>query len=278
MSYTLSDLLVDALIELGQLNAGEATGGSNAIIYDSTKNGTGRDNSWRGGTVFIWETTDGLAPQGEFARISSSTAATFSLSFPALSAAVDAGDKYGFAGVEYTKAQLVMMANKALKKWGDLDQVDTTLSTSSSVAGYDASAEWDRPYGPSRVDVARTATAYDEGWIEVFDWYFEPGVAGSTGKIYFKTYPYSGQAIRVWYHAPHPRVTTFDDVIDGRIQPEAIVQALVTEALDYNNTKIRGGDKFLIQRQNKAEEDYFTAKMNAPRTRKSKPAVDNHCL
>lgn len=271
MSYILSDLLVDVFLELGQLNAGQADGGSTTTVADSTRNGQGRDNSWKGGTLICTKSTDGLAPQGEFARITSSTAATWGLTFPALSATLESGDRYGFAGIEYPLYQMILLANKALKKWGDLEQVDKiTLDTISSQTEYAASAAWSRPYGPSRVDVARDTKVDDLGFQRIYDYDFEPGVAGSDGLIIFKTYPYSGRDIRVWYHAPHPTVSDYDDVIDGRINPEAIIQALVTEALDYNNTKIRGGDKYLLQRQNKAEQDYFQAKSDSPKTIRAK--------
>lgn len=271
MSYTLSNLIRDALLELGQLHAGEATDGSQTTVSDTTRNGEGRDNSWKGGTLIVTRTSDGLAPEGEFARITSSTAATWSLTFPTLTAAIASGDYYAFAGVEYPLQQMILLANKALKKWGDIELVDTTtLDTVASQTEYSASADWKRPYGPTRVDVARDSESNDQGWVTVYDWDYIPDTAGSGGKIVFITYPYSGKDIRVWYQGPHPEITTYDDVIDQRINPEAIIQALVTEALDYNNTKIRGGDKYLLQRQSKAEQDFEAARMNSPRTTKAK--------
>jgi hypothetical protein len=70
--------------------------------------------------------------------------------------------------------------------------------------------------------------------------------------------------IRVWYRGPHPRVSEYNDPIDGRIHPEVLTQNLISVALDWNNTRIRGGDKYLIQRQNKAEQDKLNVEADEP--------------
>jgi len=77
------------------------------------------------------------------------------------------------------------------------------------------------------------------------------------------TYP-NGEKIRVWYRGPHPQVSAFDDVIDGRIEREVVIQAVIAATLDWNNSRIRGGDKFLLSRSNKAEQELMQAKQDQP--------------
>lgn len=267
MAHTVSDALLEFYKRMGQLQTGRVTSGDADNIYDTAKNGAGRDNSWKNGSVFIIETTDNAAPEGEFSRISGSKAATFQLELSdSLTTVVGAGDFYAFVGTEYPLYDMIEHLNSALIKCGYLDLVDiTTLTAESSVSEYDSSVDWKLPYGPTQIDVAGIDDDDDHGWVEQVDFEYQPATAGSGGKIIIPNYPtYSGQAIRVWYRGPHPRVSAFDDPIDGRIHPEVLTQNLISVALDWNNTRIRGGDKYMIQRQNKAEQDLVNVDAEEP--------------
>jgi hypothetical protein len=268
MSYQVTDALLEFYKRMGQLQTGRATGGSETEILDTAKNGTGRDNSWKNGAAIIIETTDNQAPEGEFGRISASAAATFGLTFAtALTAAVGAGDAYGFVGSEYPLFDMIEHLNSALLKCGYIDLVDiTTLTSVSSQSEYAASADWKLPYGPTRVDCAGRDDSDDYGWVEQVDFDWEPAAAGAGGKIIIPSFPvYTGMPLRVWYRGPHARVSAYSDVIDGRIDPEVLTQNLISVALDWNNTRIRGGDKYLIKRQNKAEQDLINVEADSPK-------------
>lgn len=265
--FTLSEVLQEFHTRMGQLNSGVATGGDAAQILDTFRNGQGRDKGWRGGSAFITQTTDGLAPQGEMSRVNASIASTWALTLsPVLSAAVEAGDIYAFTGPEYPLYDSIAFVNSGLRKLGMMEYVDkTTLVTVTSESELVGSSEWKRPWGPTRVDIAANDDDLDNQWHEDVTFEWEPAVADEGGRIIFPDYPqYDGAAVRVWYKGEHPRVGNFNSVIDGRLDPEVVLQAVISAGLDWNNTRIRGGDKFLIKRQNKAETDLGLAKAEEP--------------
>ena len=265
----LSELLQQFFIRMGQSHSGYATGGTLSTLLDSYRNGEGRDKAWNNGSVFIVETTDNGAPEGEFSRISSSIASTWTLTLsPALTAAPGAGDLYMFTGPEYPLYDMIDIANSALRKLGKMDQVDTTtLDSISNQSRYAASASWKYPFGPYRVDVALNTDADDPQWVNEVDFEYEPGAPGVGGYIHFPTYPnHSSRDIRVWYRGTHPRVSAYDDAINEFLDDEVAIQAVLSAGLDWNNTRIRGGDKFLIQRGNKADTELSMAKQEEPTT------------
>ena len=272
MSFDLTDVLREFYLRTGQLRVGYATGGSTTTILDTFRNREGRDKAWKNGAAFVITSSDGLAPQAEFSRIETSIASVWQLTLSnTLTAAVGAGDYYGFTGPEYPLYEMIQLVNSALRKLGPLDLVDkTTLDSVSNQSEYDASADWKNPYGPFRVDVAQNDDTDDQQWLNEVDHDWEPALAGSGGKILFPNYPsHSGKDIRVWYRGSHPTVSTFDDVIDGRFDPEVVIQATLSAALDWNNTRIRGGDKFLLKRSGKAEADLMAAKREQPPVQKA---------
>lgn len=266
MAFTLSELLQEGYKRLGQFEISKATGGTATSILDSLRNGEDGDNAWDAGAAFVISTTDGLAPAGEFSRISTSVGGTWALTLAdTLTAAVGAGDTYGFASPEYSLFMMVELANTALMKLGDLDLVDTaTLDGTTNTTEYAASVDWKYPYGPTQVDIAQGTDTDNYRWVMSNNWYYEPATAGSGGKIIFREYPYSGRDIRVWYRGPHPRVESFDDVIDQRFNKELVAQSLVQTALEWNNSRSRGADDFLIGRQNQAAQDFAEAKFTSP--------------
>lgn len=263
----LSELLQQFYIRMGQSHSGYATGGTTATLLDSFRNGEGRDRAWKNGSLFIVETTDNAAPEGEFSRITASLAGTWTLTVsPTLTVAPEAGDLYLFSGPEYPLYDMIDIVNSALFKLTKQDKTDTTtLDSVSNQSRYSASASWKYPWGPYRVDVALNTDTDDPQYINQVDFEYEPAEAGSGGYIYFPTYPsHSSRDIRVWYREAHPRVSAYNDSIDGRLDDEVVIQAVLSAALDWNNTRIRGGDRFLLQRSTKAEEDLRDAKAEEP--------------
>ena len=267
MTFTLSNLIQEFYLRMGQSRNGIATGGDTTYVLDSARDGEGRDKAWLNGTLICTQSSDGLAPDGQFSRISQSVANPWRLTVsPALTAAFGAGDSYAYVGPEYPLYDLIRLANSALLKLGKLDKVDvTTLDSVSNVSRYAASAAWKFPNGPYRVDVASNSDPDDPQWIDEVDTDWEPDEAGEGGYILFRNYPsQAARDIRVWYRESHPVVSSFDDAIDGRLDSELAIQALLSAGLDWNNTRIRGGDKFLLKRSSKAETDLANVKMEQP--------------
>lgn len=121
MASTLAQLRAALRQEIGDMEriTGTATGGSLTTIIDTTKLDQ-VDNHWRSLKVFIRDTTDDLAPNGDQRRIASSSQSATSLTVELpFSAAVEAGDEYAIA--VFSDVQLNAAINNALmlemSKW-----------------------------------------------------------------------------------------------------------------------------------------------------------------
>ena len=262
MSYTLGEALYDVYEGLGQITTFKATGaGSTATVISTRTNYAQNDLP---GTILIKETTDGAAPEGEFSEISSFApgTGTFTVS-DVLTAATGVGDIFGYASPSYPIQTVINVINRALMQLGDIDLVDTTtLDTAANQTEYAAAVAWKRR-PPKRIDVQGvTSDANDNRWYPVYDWYYTPAAAGSTGLIIFKNQPASTRGIRVWYEDRHPRVKDFDDVIYEAIPPRLLVAMAVERAYAWNYNKTR--DKYLVQSWNEAKSEVEMAKAENP--------------
>ncbi|MBN2045442.1 MAG: hypothetical protein JW757_10515 [Anaerolineales bacterium] len=264
MTYTLWQLLRDAWAELGQLQVGEATGGSAATLVDSKLIDTGRDDDWKDGTVIILE-ADGESPEGEFGRVSSYVDSTGTLSFPAMTAAVASGDLYGLVSGIYALHPMIQLVNLALRSLGDILNVDTTtLDTATGKTEYAAAAAWKRR-PPRQVDIqGNLDDADDNRWVRVQDWCFVPAAAGNTGLIVLRQQPEGGRDIRVWYESIHPRVSAYNDVIHESIHPALAAAAVVEKALVWQTSRLDGHSEFLLDRLNEARSELNRQKMLHP--------------
>lgn len=261
MALTLSLVLQGLYKDLGQLNAGKATGGSTTTIIDSGQANQAKDNVWKDGSVFVVHDAGGAgaAPEGQFSRISGSTNAsgTFTLA-DALTVAAASGDIYGYASQYFPLQQMIQSVNDGLRMLGDLDLVDTTtLVAASATTEYNAPVAWKRRK-PRRIDVQGITgyTTTNNDWREIPEglWDWVPAVAGTVGKIIFKEYLPATYALRIWYRDKHPDVYAYNDPIAEVIEPEIAVAAAVIKAVEWQNNRISGADPFLLQRQAAAEQ------------------------
>jgi hypothetical protein len=263
MSFTLSDLLEDVYAELGQLQVSTATGGTTTSLVDTKLCRSGNDDDWKNGTIMILD-ADGEPPQGEFSPISgyADNSGTFTLE-SALSAVPAEGDIFGLISAYYPVRTLLRLINNGLRTLGDIPLVDsTTLETISGQSEYAAKAEWKRR-PPFRIDI-QSANGSSGQWRRVFDWEYFPAVPGESGTLTFGKNLGDGRALRVWYLAPHPRVSRFDDVIAEVISPSLAVASCVEQALRWQNSRIGGGDTFMLQRWNDAKRTLEQARILYP--------------
>ncbi len=265
MSYTLNDILQNIYEALGQLTVTTATGGAATNAVDSRQVGQHKDEAWKDGALFVIA-ADGAAPEGEFKRIGGYTdsSGTFILE-SALTSAIASGDTFGFASDQYPLFTMIELANAGLRALGDIALVDTaTLDTASGTTEYAASVAWKRGR-PLMIDLqGRTGAAGDNRWRRIFDWEFVPASPGSTGLIIFKHELPAGRDLRVWYLGSHPRLNAYDDVISETIAPELAVAAGVERALRWANSRLGGGDPFMMQRWNDAKIELARAKAEFP--------------
>jgi len=262
MSYTLSTLLVDLYAELGQLTVSTATGGTTATIVDSkqaNKHGDEDSVSW---AAFIIEDSAGAAPEGEMALVTSYTdsSGTFTSAASSYTVAPAAGDVYGFTNDFYPYYDMIRAVNRALKSLGEIPQVDTTtLDTAAAQTEYAYDTTWKRS-PPFRVDYqGKTTDANDNQWLEVARWEYIPAAAGSDGLLVIPQLPAS-RGIRVWYNGVHPILNTYEDAVYEGFPDQLVLAACVEKALVWQNSRMMGGDDFLLQRLNDARQDLSIAR------------------
>ena len=265
MSFTLSDLLQASYTELGQLQAANASGGSVDRLIDERLAGIGHDKDWQDGALFIIA-ADGAAPEGEYVPIAAFDASEgeFSLT-EALTAAPAAGDLYGLVSGYYPLQTMIELVNAGLRALGDIPLVDTTsLQTATGQTEYTTMLNWQRR-PPIMIDYQGCS---GEGavsqWIRVHDWEYLPAAPGEQGRIIFQRELPAARELRVWYVDAHPRLSAYDDSVAEVIAPELAVAAAVERALRWQNSRLGGGDNFLLQRWN-------DAKMELERTKEANP-------
>lgn len=251
MSYTLGELIFDVYSALGQVTTFKATGGTTTTAVNAK---TGYTQANLTGAIIVRETTDGAAPEGEFQEVTSfaQSTGTFTVG-SAFTAAIGAGDIFGYASPLYPLYQVIESINAGLRWLGDLYLVDTTsLDTASAQTEYTASTTWKRR-PPVRIDIqGNTSDANDNRWVTVSDWEYIPAAPGSSGLIVFKGQLPVTRDLRVWYQDLHPRVNTYEDVIAEVISPELAVAVCAEKAALWQKNRTQGSDPGIVEAHNTA--------------------------
>lgn len=269
MGYTLSNLLQAVYAELGQLQVSTATAGGDDYVTDSKMVNTGgKDDVWKNGVVFIIEDSGGAgaAPEGEFKLVTAYDDSNGKFTVEANFSAQPANeDWYGVASEYYPLYTMIELVNAGLRGLGDIALVDTAaLDTATGQTEYTAAVTWKRK-PPVRIDYqGHTGDADDNQWVRLYDWEFVPSSAGQTGLIIFRQELPAGRDLRIWYHDAHPRLNAYDNKVAEVIAPELAVAACVERALRWQNSRLGGGDPFLLQRWNDAKVELGRAILQFP--------------
>jgi len=251
---TTFDVFVDVLQDLGVLNITTTTGASSKIaLVDSKIAATYEDDEFNEGWAFCIRTSDGLAPQGEYVRISDYDGVTGTFTVDTFSANVDAGDTIGFINDEYPLRLMLERLNSALRteKIGDLVLVDTSITTVSGQTEYTLPLALKRR--PFRVEIQTSTTSGDYEYVQIYGWRHIPAAAGSTGKLVLSANPDAGKILRVWYRGQHPTLSTYSSVIDETIPPEIVRYALLVEMMSWLNSREEGENDHVKEEWNKYE-------------------------
>ncbi|MHC4278382.1 MAG: hypothetical protein ACYSTI_13850, partial [Planctomycetota bacterium] len=106
---------------------------------------------------------------------------------------------------------------------------------------------------PYQIDLQIITTdANDNKWRKVYDWYYVPAAAGSTGLIVFRDNLPISRDLRIWYKGPHPAVRAYSDVIYEGIHPEWLVAEVVYRALRWRVSRKQGLTEIESQIMNEA--------------------------
>lgn len=253
----LSDLIAESMIKLGQAFERTATGGSTTTVVDSTLALQGGDDDWNGGTMIIRYTTDGNAPQGEFATITDYVNATGTFTVGTLTAAVGAGDAYMYTTARWPLKLIIELANMGLRSLGYIDLKDTTITTTDATE-----YEWSNSR-PIRVDVQTSKVTDNNRWMELRNWSFEKGEIGSSSVIVTPSLS-TGYTLRVWYRGLHPTLALYDDLIDDDIHPDVAVWATVVQALKWMDARTQSEEAGITQSLNDARQELDNVKALSP--------------
>lgn len=224
MSTQIFEVLYDTLWEAGLLNqVGQATGGSTTTVVDTILS---LDTDVKAnGSILIFETTDGLAPQGEIKRVASNTANTYTTA--AYSAAVGAGDLYAYIAKDFNVYELLPMINIALRnKVPPIGLKDTSITTAASQREYALPTAVKEGSIRAVYEQTNTGDSNDNQWAARYDWEVHPAAANSTGLLVFQKQPTSGRTIRIDYIGRHPKITAFTDYLHESVRPELFKAAL----------------------------------------------------
>jgi hypothetical protein len=273
MAFTLSDVLISAFDRLGKLYEGTVTGGTTGTLVDSTQTsqrGRFTDDVIDGVMFVTYDAAGaGASPEKEYSKISAfaESTGTYSGTFTAAPAA---GDRYAWANGEYPIEKMVGIVNEALQDIGQVKCVDTTtLDTDSTDTEYEVSVDW--KYRVEKVEIqGKTGDTEDNQWYPIHGWKYVPAAGGTAGRLIFESYPYDSRDIKVTYYANHPKLTIYSSVVNEHLDRELVVRAVVARALEWNNNRINGSNKYLIQAWNQAEQRFAERKLTHPASRSGK--------
>jgi hypothetical protein len=232
-----------------------------------------QDDSWKNGAVFIVRDYGGAsaAPENEFS-LCTGYADTTGAFTTVWTSAPGAGDVFMFVNDFYPLYTMIELANGSLQSLGPIPLVDTSLTSAVNQTEYDLPVAAKRKR-PTRIQYqGRTGDADDNKPIDIDNYDYRPATAGTAAKLLLPQLP-SGRTIYIWYEGVHPTLTAYNSPILESIEPELAVKALVEYALEWQNTRLQGGDDFLLQRGTKAEGQRMEAEVKfvpAKPSRKSK--------
>lgn len=206
---------------------GISTGGTvGTSITDTAIIGKYPDNKFKNWVAFISSTTDGLAPQAEYAVISSNVNSTGVFTFPALTAATGAGDTYSVVKATVPVNTMLKLCNDGLQNLGRIWVNGTAGTTVASTRNYALPLA---AKGPDLREVYLLDTNNFKFAAPTYD--IIQTVAGSIGTIQFREQPSGSKTIYVNYLGIHPTLTAYSSGINETVPNELAIAAGVERAL-----------------------------------------------
>lgn len=244
---TLYDATLGVARLVGQVREALATGGSTSTLVDSAIFQGAGFYSRSGAYGTLW-----LHGERTFHTITSHAVNT-TLSFvPSAAQAVGAGDYYSAAVPDFPLEQLVTAINIALQGMGRMtwEKLVTAVADQES---YDSTD--DAVFSELVTDIwLSNSDAEPYYWTPHPQW--DPKTTMGVRSLVFRQghIPTEAWPMRVGYLAVHPQVSAADDVIHQDIHPVRLAAEAAMYALRF---KVR---------QDKAQEDYWTALFNEAQT------------
>ena len=255
---------------------GKATNGSMSTIVDSSLPGTLEDDAFKGALAFVQSTTDGAAPEAQFAEVTAFAESTGTFTLDAnLTAAVAAGDYYAIADPQFTRAAVLRVINDAIRNFGIISLVDTSLTTA-----YDT-LEYTLPLALKNFPIDRVELGnVTDGFGEVTNYEVIPAAAGTQAKLVFHSQPKYDSVtpalctLRIWYRDYHAELSAYSDKVSETIPDKRIIDecrlALFEYLMEKNSDLSEASMRKLSLLQRKQAESEVKQRINVPNKRISK--------
>lgn len=252
---TLFDIAWQVSSELGDTLSSLVTSGTETTLADSVSLKSWPDKYWKHAPVFIIESTDGAAPQSEFARVVSFEPSTFTLTLAdTLTSAVQSGDAYLLGSPRYPLYDIVSAINRTLRELGPLPLTDTSLTTATSQTEYtipatvrDVKEVWLQTINND---------ADDNEWQKMHDWRIERGAIGSTDTLILSTEPSSNYTLKLVYTGEHGHVKDASDTIANVLDPRIVVSGAVKNLIRNRMRGAQDNDPMLKDQYQDAIQEF----------------------
>lgn len=220
----------------------KATGGTTTTVVDTAYTNRKGDNFFAQGAngghiLFISETTDGAAPQGQFGEVSgfvNSGGPTFTV--PTMTAVAGAGDIYAVMKPTLPLYEMIAQVNAGLRRLGNLDRVDTSLTGLTDTLAYSL------PSGVNATNIKKVEIGNDDpdyGWMDARGYSVQPKAAGTGDQIIFTNQPpydpntAANRTIKITFHGPHPTLASYSDYVEKSVPDELAIAFCAETAWEY---------------------------------------------
>jgi hypothetical protein len=236
---------------------GISTSGSAGFLID-TDNLTQADDTWNGGTAYLFTSGSPGADTGTITTITDFVQSTSKATLKSGETTVT-GQAYSLGKKRYPLSWIRKNVNLALDEIGLVPFIDTT-----SVTIVADTLEYSLPTGAGK-DLRQVWIPDDEGfYYELHNWHVEQQAIGSVAKLVFNTQPWEGMKLKLIYVNKHPRLYNATDKVSDMIDKERVVTRAVYNCL--MNMRAKESDEELDPLINEAKEQIMRADANAPFT------------
>ena len=149
---------------------------------------------------------------------------------------------------------MIILANDALTELGDMELMDTSITTAASQTEYTVPVTAKRKV--LRVQLQSVSDSNDNQWLDIRDYDIVPAAAGSTGLLIFALQPTSAYNVKLWYMGVHGTLNAYSDAVNETLAPDLVIKALLIKALEWRVAEKRGTDDFVMQQYNKAVNEF----------------------
>lgn len=235
---TLFDGVLALARKLSAVRTGTVDSGSTTTIVDALRSEV--ETFWKNGTALVIQDTGGVAPQGEWGRISAFVHSTGTATIDALTAAVAAGDKYAFIVPRYPLHALIDAFNAELTGV-KYPEVDTSLTTLA------ATTEYTLPSGVFKhnlrqVWVQTNDDSVDNQWFRLRNWMVQVATTGSAHKLILLSPVDDGYTLKLVYVKYHGDLIDATDEINDLIPLERLLPGAAIHAIMNRLHFASGGD------------------------------------